>query len=247
MRPVRSAFPLPVWLAAFFLLLAAFLAGLWLLSYEAVPAVSLTDISLIFRAGSFNSLLPGIETALYATLLAFALGYPAGCILALWRRRTIFVLFAMPFIFIAGTALLYGGRLIHMLPQGFISSLITKASGYAAYYQSIAVILLPLMILYACSIAKALDPALARAARCLGASRSRAFLTLIFPRILKGVPAGLVTVFLPALGLSHLSNQMPGTAAETAIPISFALLLLTAIVIAIILLILRKARSVSPC
>lgn len=247
MSPVKRAFPLPVWLAAFFLLLAVYLTGVWLLTKEAVPAVSMTDISRFFRTGGFYSLMHGLETALFASLLTLALGYPAGCMLAMCKRRTVFVSCLTPFFSLAGIALLYGGRLIHILPQGFISSLITKASGYAAYYQSIAVILIPLMILCACSFAKASDSALARAARCLGASRFRAFLTITFPHALKGILAGFVMVFLPAAGIALVSDQTQGTDAGFALPISAALLLLTAAVIAVCLLILRKARSVSPC
>jgi ABC-type glycerol-3-phosphate transport system permease component len=103
------------------------------------------------------------------------------------------------------------------------------------------------MVLCVCSFAMALDPALARAARCLGASRLRAFLTLTFPRTLKGVIAGFVTVFLSALGLALLFDQAPDKAAEFAVSLACVLLLLTAVSIAICLPILKKARSISPC
>ncbi len=247
MRTMKRAFPLPVWLAAILILLAVNLAGLWFMKEGAVPAVSLADFSLLLYAGGYNNLVPGLETAFYATLLTLALGYPAGCILALWRHRAAFVSCLMPVFFLAGFALLYGGRLISLLPQGFATSFLTAINGYAAPCEAIAVLLLPLMILCTCSFAKALDPALAKAARCLGASRLRAFLTLAFPRTLKGAFAGFITVFLPALGLALASDQAPGTAMEFAIPFIAVLLLLTAIVITICLLILKKARSVSPC
>jgi ABC-type spermidine/putrescine transport system permease subunit I len=247
MSTTKRAFPLPVWLAALLMLLAAYLAGLWLLAKEAVPSVSLTDFTVLFRAGSYNGLLPELITALRATLFCLALGYPAGCILALWHHRAAFVSCLIPVLFLAGIALLYGGRLIPLMPQGFAAAFLAGLSGYAAPGEAIAVLLLPLMMLCTCSFAKALDPALASAARCLGASRLRAFLTLTFPRTLKGVPAGFVTVFLPALGLALLFDQVPGTAHEFAVPFAYALLLLTAAAVTICLLILKKARSVSPC
>ncbi len=247
MSAMKRAFPLPVWLAALLLLLAAYITGLWLMKEEAVPAVSLTDFSLLLHAGSYSNLLPGLETAFQAALLCLALGYPTGCILALWHHRTAFVSFLMPVFSLAGIALLYGDRLIPLLPQGFATSFLTDIYRYAAPGEAIAVILLPLMILYTCSFAKAIDPAIARAARCLGASRLRAFLTLVFPRTLRGVFAGFIAVFLPALGLALSANQAPGTTVEFAIPFAAALYLLTVIVTAICLLILKKVRSVSPC
>jgi ABC-type spermidine/putrescine transport system permease subunit I len=128
-----------------------------------------------------------------------------------------------------------------------VSSILSAAGGLAAPCLSIAVILIPLMALCACSFAKASDSALARAARCLGASRLRAFLTFTSPYSLKGILAAFVTVFLPAAGIALVSDQMPGTAAGFVLPISAALLLLTAAVISFCLHILRKARSVSPC
>ncbi len=247
MSPIKRAFPPVVWMATFLLLLAVFLPGLWLLWEEAVPAASLPDFSLLLRADSLSSLMPGLETAIYATLLCLALGYPAGCLLALWRRRTAFVSWLMPVFFLGGAALLYGQRMATLLPQGFVSSLLSFINGYIAPYVAIAMVLFPLMVLCTCSFAKALDPALVKAARSLGASRFRAFLTLTFPRTLKGVPAGFILVLLPALGLSIVSGQEPGTTFGFATPVSAALLLLTSIVIAICLLIFKKARSVSPC
>lgn len=247
MRTMKRAFPLQVWLAAFSLIIAAYLAGLWLLTEEAAPASSFPDFSLLLHKDSISRLLPALESALHATLLTLALGCPVGCILALWRRRTVLISCLMPVLFIAGIALLYGGRLIPLLPQGFVSSLLTAVNGYAAPIQAIAVILLPLMILCTCSFAKSVDPALARAARCLGASRLRSFLTLTFPRTLKGIPAGFVMVFLPALGLTLASDQGPGSAFDFAVPISSVLLIFTAIVITVCQLILKKARSLSPC
>lgn len=247
MSPVKRAFPLSVWLAVFALLLAAYLTGLWLLTEEAAPAVSLTGFSQLHHAGGLYSLLPGLNTALYATLLSLALGYPAGCILVLWKRRTIFISFLTPVFFLAGITLLYGGRLLPLIPAGFVSSVLSAANGYAASCQSIAIFLIPLTMLCACSFTKAFDSALASAARCLGASRFRAFLTFTFPRTLKGILAGVVTVFLPAAGIALVSDQTSGTAAGFVLPISAALLLMTAAAIAVCLLILKKARSVSPC
>jgi ABC-type spermidine/putrescine transport system permease subunit I len=244
---MKSAFPLPVWLAAFLILPAAYMAGLWLMKEEAVPAVSMNDFLLLFQAGSYNILLPGLETAFHSALLCLALGYPAGCILALWRHRTAFVSCLIPVFFLAGTTLLFGGRLSPLMHKGLTASLLTAVNGYAAPSEAIAVLLMPLMVLCTCSFVKALDPALARAARCLGASRFRAFFTLTLPRTLKGIPAGFATVFLPAAGLALISGHAPESAMEFAIPVSFVLFPLTAAIIAICLLILKKARSVSPC
>jgi ABC-type spermidine/putrescine transport system permease subunit I len=212
-----------------------------------VPAVSLIDFSLLLHAGCYDGLLQVFETALHTALFTLALGYPAGCMLTMWKRKTSFVSCLMPVFFLSGIMFLYGGRLSPLLPQGFAASLLAAVSVHIPPFAAISVILMPLMMLFACSFTKALDPALARTARCLGASWLHAFLTLTFPRALKGVLAGFVTVFLSAAGLALVSDQAAVSANPFSIPFSAMLLLLTALIIMVCLHILKRTRRISPC
>ncbi len=247
MNPVKRAFPVLVWLAGFLLALASILSGLWLLRNAAVEAVSIPDFSTLLQPGSFLLLLPELETALYATLLCLFVGYPSGCLLAAFKHRTAFISVVMPLFSLGGTLILLSEKLIPLVPDAFVPALIFLDAMQLPRYLVISLSLLPLMILCACSFTAAVDPALARAARCLGASRFRAYLTLSFPRVLKGVPAGAVMVFLPALGLSLLTGPEAGSAFDFAVPFLSVLMFLTLAALLVCLLVLNKTRRLSPC
>jgi ABC-type spermidine/putrescine transport system permease subunit I len=61
-------------------------------------------------------------------------------------------------------------------------------------------VLLPFMVLPIFSLLTRIDPALVRAARSLGASPARAFLSVTLPLSLPGIGAGCLLVFLSAVG-----------------------------------------------
>ncbi len=247
MGTVKRAFPMAVWLGAYLLLLFAFLPGLLLFWTDTVPAAAFPDFSPLFEAGRFSLLAPNLQMALHAALLCLVLGYPIGNLLSFFPYRTAFVSCLMPVFFLGGTALLFGQRLIPLLPYGFIPAFLTAVDGYVSPFAAMSMMLLPLMILCTCSFASAVDPALMRTARGLGASRLRAFLTLAFPCTLKGALAGFLLVFIPALALSLVSGQETDITFGFALAISAAHLLLTLIVMTVCLLVLKNVRRVSPC
>ena len=61
-------------------------------------------------------------------------------------------------------------------------------------------ILLPFMILPLFSVMKTIPPSYVRAARSLGASQARAFWKVYFPQTIPGIGAGLLLVFILAVG-----------------------------------------------
>ena len=244
MSPMRRVFPFPLWLAAYLMILLLFLPGLLLLRQDAAQAASMPDFSLLADRKALGSLAPGWKTALNAAVLCLIIGYPIGCLLALWRRRTVFMAFLMPVLLLGGTALLYGRRLAPLLPRELEPVLLLAEGWLVPPTTAIALVLLPLMMQCTCSFAAAADPALYGAARGLGASRLRAFFTLILPRTLKGALAGFIIVFFPALGLVLVSGQDAPALFSLAVPVCAAFLFITYIVLTLCLLALKKARSV---
>ncbi len=245
MSPTKRAFPFLLWLEAFLILPLLFLPGLFFIGKEGVPVFSVPDFSLLLNAASLNALVPGLEKALTATLLCLLAGYPLGCLLALWRRRSALLALATPLFLLLGAAFIHGRRLIPLFPQGYAPvSLFSSAPSPEA---SIAIALLPLMVLCTAAFVSAVDPTLSRAARCLGASRLRACAACVFPRTLPGAAAGCLTVFLPALGLFAVSEPDLGISSALMLPLSAVLLILTFILITVCHHQLKKARSVSPC
>ena len=66
------------------------------------------------------------------------------------------------------------------------------------------------MILPVYNSVQKMDWSLVEAARDLGASRARAFLTVTLPRTLPGLLSGVVLVFVPSIGLFFLSDILGG-------------------------------------
>ena len=70
--------------------------------------------------------------------------------------------------------------------------------------------LMPFMILPLYVSIEKLDPGLLEAARDLGAGRFRAFVNVSLPLTLPGIIAGIMLVFLPALGMFYIPDILGG-------------------------------------
>ncbi|EFL89148.1 ABC transporter permease [Ahrensia sp. R2A130] len=77
-------------------------------------------------------------------------------------------------------------------------------------------ILLPFMILPLFSVMKTIPPSYVRAARSLGASQPRAFWKVYFPQTIPGIGAGLLLVFILAVGY-YITPALVGGAKGTLI------------------------------
>ncbi|MCL2129106.1 MAG: ABC transporter permease subunit, partial [Treponema sp.] len=69
---------------------------------------------------------------------------------------------------------------------------------------------LPFMIYSVYSSAEKLDRGLVEAARNMGASSAKAFLTVSFPLTMPGLFSGFVLVFIPSMGLFFLADILGG-------------------------------------
>lgn len=165
-----------------------------------------------------------VRSLLYAggaTAICLALGYPvayvAGRATQRWRARLL-VLVMIPFwtSFLIRT---YAWVTI-LKREGLLNSLLLHARIIAAPFEMLytpgAVVIglvytfLPFMILPIFTSVEALDSELVDAALDLGAGPLRAFAQVILPLTAPGIAAGVLLVFVPALGIYAVNDILGG-------------------------------------
>jgi putative spermidine/putrescine transport system permease protein len=145
------------------------------------------------------------------TLLTLLLGYPLACVLAEAPARTanILLLFVLlPFwtsLLVRTSAwivLLQHEGVINsaLLQAGIVSAPLELLYRRAAVYAAMTHVLLPFMVLPLYAVMKTIPPVHVRAALSLGATPATAFWRVYAPQTLPGVGAGVLMVFIQALG-----------------------------------------------
>lgn len=162
-----------------------------------------------------------IGCAAATTAICLAAGFPAAWFMARARegvRSTLLLLVMVPFwtSFLIRT---YAWMTL-LTQEGLINSLLEYAglirSPLPMLYTPGAVILglvyayLPFMILPIYASAEKLDQQLIEAAHDLGAGPLRVFSTVIIPLTLPGIAAGILMVFVPAIGMFAVTDLMGG-------------------------------------
>ena len=167
-----------------------------------------------------------LKLGFYVTLWCVIIGYPTALVLARhikgrWREA-LFLLIILPFwsnalvrIFSWTMVLRDGGFLdsvIHWVfpDAGSLDILFT----YEAIIIGLVHSFLPYMILTCYVSLQAIDEALIEAARTLGASRLVVFRRVILPLSLPGLLAGVILIFVPAIG-SFMEPRILGGSAGT--------------------------------
>lgn len=162
-----------------------------------------------------------IKLALISTVLIILLGYPFGYFMAKltakWKKRTMMLLM-IPF-WTSSLIRLYGWIIIFRAGGVFdkllMSLHITQAPlkllyTYPAVVVGMVYALLPFMIFSVYSSAEKLDFTLVEAARDLGASPIRAFLTVSLKLTLPGLLSGVILTFVPSMGLFFIADILGG-------------------------------------
>ena len=162
-----------------------------------------------------------LRLAFISTLLTAIIGYPFGYFMArldrAWKNRVMFLLI-IPF-WTSSLMRLYGWIIMFrangvldsfLLILGVIKEPLRLLYSYAAVVTGMVYVLLPFMIYSVYTSAEKLDRGLAEAARNLGASRLRAFLTVSFPLTMPGLFSGFVLTFIPSMGLFYLADILGG-------------------------------------
>ncbi|MEW5422759.1 ABC transporter permease [Amorphus sp. 3PC139-8] len=198
--------------------------------------------------------------SLLITCLCIVLGYPIAHLLATLPLKTsnlLMILVLLPF----WTSLLVrtSAWIVLLQQQGVINDMLVWTGiidddhRMRMIYNQIGTIvamthiLLPFMILPLYSVMKTIPPSYMRAARSLGATQLRAFVTVYMPLTIPGLAAGVLLVFILAIGyyitpalvggdtgifISNLIAQnMTGSTAQLRLAAALATILLVAVLV----------------
>ncbi|MDR0642736.1 MAG: ABC transporter permease [Treponema sp.] len=170
-----------------------------------------------YAATFFDSL----KLALICTALVTAFGYPFGYFMAKlsphWRGRVMLILI-IPF-WTSSLMRLYGWIIVFrsngtldkiLMALGLISSPLRLLYSYPAVVTGMIYVLLPFMIYSVFVSVEKMDWSLVEAARTLGASASRAFLTVTLPLTMPGLFSGVVLSFIPSMGFFFIADILGG-------------------------------------
>lgn len=168
-----------------------------------------------------NTFLESFRLAFLSTGLVMLIGYPYGYYMArmnaVWKKRMMLLLM-IPF-WTSALIRLYGWIIVFrsngVLDQVLMGLHVTGKPlkllyTYPAVVVGMVYALLPFMILAVYSSAEKMDWTLVEAARDLGASSFRAFLTVTFKLTLPGLLSGIILTFIPSMGLFFIADILGG-------------------------------------
>ena len=190
-------------------------------TWGVVPEFTLKNYGDITQPVYLQTFGQSLRLAVISTLLVIALGYPFGYFMAKlgpkWKKRTMLLLM-IPF-WTSSLIRLYGWIIIFraggVLDTGLQGLHITEEPlkllyTYPAVVVGMVYALLPFMIFAVYSSAEKLDFSLVEAARDLGASPMKAFLTVSLKLTLPGLLSGVVLTFVPSMGLFFIADILGG-------------------------------------
>lgn len=204
-----------LYLAILFLVPMAFIVGMSFLDSARFGGlrwdIGIDDFQRALEPLYVNVLLTSLVIAGITTLLALLIGYPAAWAIARLPRRwrlVVLVLVVLPFWtnFLVRTyawiVLLNSEGPINgaLMGLGLVAQPLSLLYTQGAVVAGLLYAYLPLMILPLYVAIDRLDPELREAARDLGASPARTFLTVTLPMTLPGALTGCIFVFVPSLG-----------------------------------------------
>jgi spermidine/putrescine transport system permease protein len=182
---------------------------------------SFNNYKKIFEPVYFDTFKRSIKLAFTTTFAVIAVGYPLGYFMtrlpAIWRGRVLLLLI-IPF-WTSALMRLYGWVIVFRA-NGVLDSILMKLRvineplrllyTYPAVVNGMIYGLLPFMAYAVFVSAEKLDRGLIEAARVMGASRLRAFLTVSLPLTMPGLLSGVILTFIPSMGLYFISDILGG-------------------------------------
>jgi len=162
--------------------------------------------------------------SLLVTLACLVIGYPLAFWMSHLPARTanlMMVLVLLPFwtsLLVRTTAwvvLLQKEGVVNslLMATGLIDEPLTLIFNRFGVVIAMTHILLPFMILPLCSVMRQIPPAYVRAARSLGASPATAFFRVYLPQSMSGISAGVLLVFILAIGY-YITPALVGGAGD---------------------------------
>ncbi|MEI3015170.1 MAG: ABC transporter permease subunit [Ruthenibacterium lactatiformans] len=185
-----------------------------------VNQFTLDNYKNIFQPVYLNTFVESFKLALTSTALISAIGYPFGYFMAKlpaqWKKR-VMLLLMIPF-WTSSLIRLYGwiiifranGTLDKLLMGLGLTSPLKLLYTYPAVVVGMVYALLQFMILAVYSSAEKMDWSLVEAARDLGASPLKAFLTVTLKLTLPGLLSGVILTFIPSMGLFFIADILGG-------------------------------------
>ena len=162
-----------------------------------------------------------LKLAFTATFFVALIGYPYGYFMAkmnaVWKRRML-LLIMIPF-WTSSLIRLYGWIIIFrangtldklLMGLGLTDGPLKLLYTYPAVVVGMVYALLQFMILAVYSSAEKMDWSLVEAARDLGATPLKAFLTVTLKLTLPGLLSGVILTFIPSMGLFFIADILGG-------------------------------------
>ena len=182
-----------------------------------VNEFTLSNYANIFQPVYLNTFLESFKLALTSTVLICAIGYFMAKLSPVWKGR-VMLLLMIPF-WTSSLIRLYGWIIIFrangtldklLMGVGLTEAPLKLLYTYPAVVVGMVYALLQFMILAVYSSAEKLDWSLVEAARDLGATPIRAFLTVTLPLTLPGLLSGVILTFIPSMGLFFIADILGG-------------------------------------
>ena len=165
--------------------------------------------------------LDSLEIALVTTAITILLGYPFAYIASKIPKKfrvIIILIIIIPF-WTNSLIRTYGWMIILktdgvvncvLMSLGIIKEPLKMLYNYGAILIGMVYTMFPFMVLPLYSSIEKMDRSYLEAAKDLGASRWRAFLTVTIPLTMPGIVAGCILVFVPSVGLFFITDLMGG-------------------------------------
>lgn len=182
---------------------------------------TLDNYTALFSEQYFNVFKTSIGLACLSTVLVILIGYPFGLTAALspekWRH--FFVTAQMIPYWVNSLLRLYGWIIIFranglfdklLMGIGLTKEPLKLLYTYPAVVVGMVYVLLPFLFTSVYQVAEKLDTSLVDAARDLGASRMKAFFTVILPLTAPGLKTGVILTFIPSMGLFFIAQILGG-------------------------------------
>jgi len=182
---------------------------------------SLMNYHRIFERVFLETFIQSLQLAFISTFLTIIFGYPFGFFMARldkkWKNKVLLLLI-IPF-WTSSLMRLYGWIIIFrangvldsfLMFIGITDEPLRLLYTYPAVITGMVYVLVPFMIYSVYTSAEKLDRSLVEAARNLGASRLKAFLTVSLPLTMPGLFSGFVLTFIPSMGLFYLAEILGG-------------------------------------
>ncbi|MBS0560336.1 MAG: ABC transporter permease [Proteobacteria bacterium] len=216
---------------------ALFLAALFLLPLAhvvvkgfAAPASGPGNYTRIVTGGPYLPVMLGtLETALMVTAVCLVLAYPLAFVGSRLQGRlyTVFMALILIPLFTSVVVRSYAWMVLFqrsgpinqtLVTLGFIESPIRLLQTPFAVTVGMVHVLLPMMVLPILTSMRSLDGTLLQAGEIMGASPARVFVRIFVPMTLPGASAGIILVFISALGF-FVTPALLGGARSTMIAV----------------------------